>query len=147
MYSRIHTHWRSRKIVGIHSQYNRVRLRDGKRVLGGVERGTDYTFLEIVSTRDTRTLLAVIQRNVSSSTTIYTDKWAAYRSLSLNGYQHDTVNHTYNFVDLTTSVHTQNVESMWKHAKDKLKRSNRTSPNLFDSYLVEYIWQKEYDTV
>ena len=120
-------------------------MRDGKWVLGGVERGTDNMFLEIVSTRDTRTLLAVIQRNVLPGTTIYTDEWAAYRSLPLNGYQHGTVNHTYYFVDPTTGVHTQNVESMWKHAKDKLKRGNGTSPNLFDSYLVEYIWRKKYD--
>ena len=34
---------------------------------------------------------------------------------------------------------------MWKHAKEKLKRGNGTNPNLFDSYLVEFIWRKRYD--
>ena len=40
-------------------KYNRGRLTDGKWVLDGVERGADNMFLEIVFTRDTRTLLAV----------------------------------------------------------------------------------------
>ena len=54
-------------------KYNRGRLRDGKWVLGGIERGTDI-FLEIVARRDTNTLLSVIQRNVLPGTDIYTDE-------------------------------------------------------------------------
>ena len=72
-------------------------------------------------------------------TDIYTDEWAAYRNLSANSYQHATVNHSYNFVNPATGVHTQNVESMWKHAKDKLSHGNGTSSGLFDTYLVEYM--------
>ena len=126
-------------------KYNRGRLRDGKWVLGGIERGTDNIFLEVVARRDTNTLLSVIQRNVLPGTDIYTDEWAAYSSLSANGYQHGTVNHSYNFINPATGVHTQNIESMWKHAKSKLKRGNGTSSSLFDSYLIEFIWRRKYD--
>lgn len=128
-------------------KYNRGRMRDGKWVLGGIQRGTDRLFLEVVDRRDADTLLGVIQRNVLPGTDIYTDEWAAYRNLSANDYQHASVNHSYNFVNPATGVHTQNVESMWKHAKDKLKCGNGTSSGLFDSYLVEYMWWKKYDKV
>ena len=56
-------------------------------------------------------------------------------------YQHATINHSYNFVNPATGVHTQNIESMWKHVKDKLKRGNGTSSGLFDSgiYVAEEV--------
>ena len=44
------------------------RLRDGKWVLGGIQRGTDNIFLEVVDRRDANTLLGVIQRNVLPGT-------------------------------------------------------------------------------
>ena len=36
-------------------KYNRRRLRDGKWVLGGIERGSDNIFMRVVHTRDAAT--------------------------------------------------------------------------------------------
>ena len=50
---------------------------------------------------------------------ILSDSCASYRSLYRSSlYEHDEVNHFLNFVnpdDIT--VHTQNVESIWRHSR------------------------------
>ena len=60
-------------------KYNRGRLRDGKWVLGGIERGSDNMFMRDVHARDAATLLPIIQNCVEPGTTIITDEWRAYR--------------------------------------------------------------------
>ena len=76
-------------------------------------------------------------------TTIYTDMWKAYDSLSWCGFQHGTVNHSQHFVDPVTGVHTNSIEGSWTHAKKKLK-NHSTSEDLFASHLAEYLWRKKY---
>ena len=46
-------------------KYNRGRRREGQWVLGGVERGSDEMFMQIVPSRDAATLLPVISRGGS----------------------------------------------------------------------------------
>ena len=111
-------------------------------MLGGIERGTDKIFLVPVPQRDSATLIPIVQQYVRRGTTIYTDLWRAYDSLDQCGYVHGTVNHSQNFVDPVTGVHTNSIEGTWTHAK-KLK-NHGTSENLFGSYLVEYMWRRRY---
>ena len=125
-------------------KYNRGRWREGHWVLGGVERGTDNVFMEVVPTRDAATLLPIILKHVLPGTEIHTDEWRSYARLQRRGFQHHTVNHSVNFVDPTTGAHTQTIESTWAHAKKKNKRMFGTSSELFPTYLVEFSWRRQY---
>ncbi|KAL5499331.1 hypothetical protein EMCRGX_G010543 [Ephydatia muelleri] len=55
-------------------KYNRGRRREGQWVLGGVERGSDEVFMQIVPSRDAATLFPVIIANVKPGTEIHTDE-------------------------------------------------------------------------
>eukprot|EP00731_Ephydatia_muelleri_P013452 Em0007g762a len=63
-------------------KYNRGRRREGQWVLGGVERGSDEMFMQIVPSA---TLLPVIIANVKPGTEIHTDEWRSYARLNRRG--------------------------------------------------------------
>ena len=74
-------------------------------------------FMVPVDHRDATTLLLIIHNHIAPGTTVISDLWAAYNTLGTQGYQHLTINHTYNFVD-----HTDHIESVWQKAKQKHKQ-------------------------
>ena len=80
-------------------------------------------FMQVVPSRDAATLLPIIQAHVQPGTIIHSDQWAAYNGVQqlVNVHQHQIINHSLHFVDPTTGVHTQNVESYWDRVKTKLK--------------------------
>ena len=55
-------------------QNNNSFLECGKWVFGGMERGSDNVFMEVVAACDTATLLPIIQRNVLPGTDVYSDE-------------------------------------------------------------------------
>ena len=75
------------------------------------DKGGMVYFLSVPK-RDTVTLAPVISSIIQPGSIVTSDEWKAYNYLSTNGYIHLTVNHSTNFVDPITSVHTQRVESM-----------------------------------
>ena len=62
-----------------------------------------------VPDRTTRTLLPIIAQHVRSGSVIYSDQWAAYNKVQQLQpvSSHQTVNHSVNFVDPATGVHTR----------------------------------------
>ena len=94
-------------------------------------------YLQLVRRRDARTLLTIIRRHVQPGSLVYTDEWAVYRQMQrVLGFNHQTVNHSVNFVDPITGVHTQHAESNWSAAKDKFKKmKGNTNPNFLQEYL------------
>ena len=93
-------------------------------VFGGYDPTTKNGFLIPVPRRDAQTLYPIIQQWIAPGSIIHSDMWAAYNNLNQLGYQHQTVNHTYNFVDPVTGTHINRVESMWARAKAKFKAGN-----------------------
>ncbi|KAG0440475.1 hypothetical protein DMUE_1721 [Dictyocoela muelleri] len=68
-------------------------------------------YAEVVSSRNSDTLLPIIQRVVADGSNIHTDEWPAYNRHSELGYNQYKITHKYNFVDPFTVIYTQNVES------------------------------------
>ena len=69
--------------------------------------------MEVVQDRTAATLLPIIQAHVWPGTTVSSDEWIAYcwNQRLLNVQQDETINLSLHFVDPTTGVYTQNVES------------------------------------
>ena len=101
-------------------------------------------YLLVVRRRNAETLLRIIQRKVQPGSIVHTDQWAAYRQLQRKlGLQHGAVNHSLHFVDPVTGVHTQNAESNWCTAKEKLKKmKGNTNPDFLLEYLQEFTWRR-----
>ena len=78
-------------------------------------------------------------------TIIHSDMWSAYRRVQSlpNVASHGTVNHSVEFVNSVTGVHTQNIESYWNRVKTKLKRMKGVCPDQLASYLDEFMWREK----
>jgi len=112
-------------------------------VFGGICRETKECFIVCVPDRSEKTLLPLIQKFIRPGSIIFSDSWRSYNKIQQLGYQHNKVNHKYNFVDPSTGVHTQNVERMWGAAKWGNKRRRGTARNFLDSYMAEYMWRSK----
>ena len=69
--------------------------------------------MEIVANRTCATLLPIIQAHTLPGTIIHSDDFSSYRNAVgqlPNILRHRVVNHSLNFVDPATGVHTQHIE-------------------------------------
>jgi transposase-like protein len=125
-------------------KYNRGHKVEGVWVLGGIERTPEKrVFVITVPNRNEVTLLHAISQYVYSGSIIYTDMWKGYLNiLYQNQMQHFTVNHSQNFVDPITGIHTNTVEGMWNGIKMNIAPRNRNKSDM-PRHLQEYIWRKE----
>ena len=89
-----------------------------------------------------------MQAHVRPGTTLCSNEWSVYRRIQglPNVQQHETVNHSLHFVDPTTGVHTQNVESYWARVKLKFKRMKGVDAQQLPSYIDEFMWRERYGT-
>ena len=106
-------------------------------------------YMEIVPQRNAATLLPIIQQHVVNGSTVYSDQWAAYNQVAMvpGVAGHATVNHSINFVDPITGVHTQNVESYWNRVKTKFKRMKGVSSNQLALHLDEFMWRERHGSL
>lgn len=103
------------------------------------------TYLQTVDKRDAATLLPIIERVVAPGSTVHSDEWKAYKKIQEKcGLQHQTVNHSINFVDPIDGTHTQNIESYWAKAKYKFKVMKGCKAESLPSYLDERMWRDRY---
>ena len=103
-------------------KYHKGRRKDGVWVFGGIERGTKNCFMCSVEDRSADTLIPVIKQNVLPGTTIISDCWKAYCRLEEEGYLHQTVNHSKEFVNKNTGAHTNTTESTCRAIKTSLPK-------------------------
>ena len=99
-------------------------------------------FLCSVPDRFSKTLLSGIEKFVKPKTMIYSDCWAAYKALDGHpSYFHADVNHSKNFKNPDTGVHTNNIECLWRDDKMKNKKMYGMNREMIDSYLCELLWR------
>lgn len=103
-------------------------------------------YMKIVPNRTAQVLLPIIREVCENGSIIHSDEWASYRRIEeATGLAHFTVNHSVQFVDRVTGVHTQNIESYWSRVKLRLKRMKGCRSNHLSSYLNEWLWRDNYD--
>ena len=56
------------------------------------------------------------------------------------------MNHSLNFVDPETGANTQLVECMWSGCKRMMRQEGTMHSTLFQTYLPEFMWRKQFDT-
>ena len=102
--------------------------------------------MRLVPNRTAATLLPIMQQHLRLGTTVWSDEWAAYQRVQqLNVVAHyQLVNHSLNFVDPISGVHTQNVESYWNRVKTKFKRMKGVHEQMLSSYLDEFMWRQRH---
>ena len=115
-------------------------------VFGMVDTSTSPAvgYMEIVDARDAATLLPIISTVVQPGSIIHSDEWRAYRNIQGQGYVHRTVNHSLNFVDPQSGVHTQTIESYWNKHKSHLKTMRGCRRDFLHSYLQEFMWRDRF---
>ena len=90
--------------------------------------------------------MPVIIQWVRPGREICSDMYGAFNGIAAQGFQHDVVNHQYNFVDANTGVTTNHVESMWQRAKAKFKKSvfGPTNHDMVPDHLAEFTWNQRF---
>ena len=99
-------------------------------------------FLVEVPDRSEATLLRYIQNYVNPGSIIYSDLWKGYQNiLPKLGLLHFTVNHSKEFVNLQTGVHTNTIEGSWSRIKQKISNRSRVKETI-NLHLLEFIWRR-----
>lgn len=127
------------------SKYNRGRFPRASIWCFGIV-DTSYSpakgYVQIVEDRSRATLFEIINKICLPGTIIHSDEWRAYSTITRDlGFQHLTVNHSVNFVNPETGVHTQHVESYWNRLKKGIKAMKGICKNNLNAYLSEFMWK------
>ena len=130
-------------------KYDRGRPLSDIWVFGGIERESKASFIiplvdPLPRERTAANLLPLITKYIKAESVIISDKWRAYNKLAELGYVHKTINHSDNFVDPDDpTVHTQNIERLWRDVKEWMKRPGNRSV-YFRQYLSRYLFIRKY---
>lgn len=124
-------------------KYNRGHHVEGVWVIGGVERTPNRNlFLVAIPNRSAEVLLEIISRHVRPGSIINTDLWRGYSRIEEElGLRHNTVNHSLNFLDPQTRVHTNYIEGTWHGLKLRIPARNRVLNNI-EGHLFEFMWRR-----
>ena len=123
-------------------KFNRGAYREGIWVLGGVDRETGQCFLAPCpnNKRDGATLIPLINNWILPGSIVYTDEWQGYNTLVAKGYTHDSVNHSIQFVDPQTGVHTNTQEGLWHHVKRQM-----TGCKNIEDVLIDFMFRRRFN--
>jgi IS1 family transposase len=119
------------------TKYHVGRAREQFWIFAMYDLGLKRGYAVHVENRSAEVLLPIIQRWVAPGSTIHSDQWAAYRTLSSLGYHHVAINHREIFVDPESGATTNHVEAFWSRIKRRLKYISASQGNLRWAHLDE----------
>ena len=110
-------------------------------VFGALCRENGQGFVFAVPSRARQTLFEIIRARIAPRTRIISDSFRSYATLSGEGYDHQMVNHSYNFVSPDDpSINTQRIERSWRTLKSIIPRE--CSYELRWTYLAVHTWKQ-----
>ena len=128
----------------VRRKYERGRLVNSQWGFGGYDVEAKVGFMVPVPHRNADTLLPIIAEYILPGTTIISDLWRAYSTLSNIGFVHLTVNHSIQFVNHQNNATTNHIESKWQKVKQKHKERYGTKRTELSSYLDEFMWRERF---
>ena len=123
-------------------KYNRGHRIEGQWMFGGIEEDSRNSFIIAVDRRNEDTLLPLIKFWIKPGTKIVSDCWKAYTKLEENGYEHETVNHSKEYVN-QNGYHTNKIEGHWRQMKASLPTHGRRRFH-YHYYLAEFLWRYKH---
>lgn len=135
--------------IGGKSKSARTNPRTGKLMPTGPQQGKDIVMglrerngrvrAFVVENVQKKTLAPIIEKNVTSGATMYTDALNSYNGLSEN-YTHFVINHSIEYVN--GHIHTNGIENFWSCLKRTINGTYTfTSTEHLDRYLDEQIFR------
>jgi transposase-like protein len=124
-------------------KYHRGHKVEGVWVVGGVERTAEKKiFVKVVRDRSSEILSQIILEHVKNGSVVFSDMWKGYNDLKRLGFIHKTVNHSKNFKDPETGVHTNTIEGTWNGIKLGIPPRNRNKDSV-SGHLIEFVWRRK----
>ncbi|KCZ77887.1 hypothetical protein H311_01095, partial [Anncaliia algerae PRA109] len=105
-----------------------------------IEKGMEHTkaFATIIPDKKESTLVPIICSQVAENSIIWTDEFKSYYNLSKYNFIHNTVCHKYQFINHSTGVNTQAVESFNNELKLEIKRRKGIKNEKRNDFLKEF---------
>lgn len=125
-------------------KHNRGHTVEGVWILGMAERSLSRRIILLpVENRSHETLFRLGKRHIRKESIIYTDKWRGYLGFDQYFTEHSSVNHSVEFVNSETGVHTNTIEGNWSSVRAGTPFRGRTRP-LVSRYLLRYMLKRNY---
>jgi transposase len=108
----------------------------GKTPVFGILKRHGMVFVSIVPNCSRKELLPILTGKVRKGAAVNSDRWKAYDSLVIEGYEHYRVHHGANEW-VRGACHINGLESFWSFAKRRLAQFNGITTAMFPIHIKE----------
>ena len=110
----------------------------GKVAVFGILKRGGSVYSQMIANCGRAELVPIIRRKVSPASVVFSDSWGGYDTLSVEGYQHERINHDHELVD-SKGRHINGIENFWNQAKRHLRKFNGVPKSAFALFLQECV--------
>ena len=124
---------------GGHRKGKRGRGAAGKVAVFGVLKRGGAVYAQMIADCRRDTTLSGVTLRWMIGRMVYSDTFATYDTLSVEGYEHVRINHQEELADGTR--HINGIENFWNQAKRHLRKFNGVPRDSFPLFLQECVWR------